>query len=144
MKKVNLLLVDDEQKVINTWKKWFDSPRYSISEANSGEEATTFVKRLKEENENAMLVVLLDVIMPGLDGIDVLARIKGEFPFSKVYIITGNVQTENIPDTAYNTGIYRGDGFFQKQTIDFDKLVQEVEKGIKEQEIQFDFKKKVQ
>ena len=63
-----------------------------------------------------------------------------EFPFSRVYIITGNVKAANVPDTAYSTGLYRGDGFFLKQELDMDTLLKEVEKGIRDQETQFEFK----
>ena len=143
MKKVNLLLVDDEQVAINTWKRSFDPSKYEIAEARSGAEALDFVKKLKEKDKNALLVVLLDVIMPGLNGIDVLRRIKTEFPYSKVYIITGNVEAADIPDTAYNTGLYRGDRFFLKHRLDMDDLLKEVEKGIREQEIKFELNKRV-
>lgn len=137
MKKINLLLVDDEQIAINTWKKSFDSTKYEIVEARSGAEALDFVKKLKEKDKNARLIVLLDVVMPELDGINVLRRIKAEFPFSKVYIITGNTEAADIPDVAYSTGLYRGDRFFSKQKLNMDDVVKEVEKGISEQEIQF-------
>jgi len=136
MKKVNLLLVDDEQIVISTWKKSFDSVKYEINEAISGAEALDFVKKLKEEDRNARLVVLLDVMMPGLNGIEVLSRIKTEFPFSKVYVITGNTESDDVPDVAYSTGLNRGDRFFLKQKLNMDDLLKEVEKGIREQEIQ--------
>ncbi|MDQ1351760.1 MAG: hypothetical protein QG657_2065 [Acidobacteriota bacterium] len=137
MKKVNMLLVNDEQIVINTWKKSFDPTKYEITEARSGAEALDFVKKLKELDKNARLVVLLDVVMPGLNGIAVLRRIKTEFPFSKVYIITGNTVATDIPDVAYSTGLYRGDRFFLKQKLDMDDLIAEIEKGIREQESQF-------
>ncbi len=137
MNKVNLLLVDDEQVVINTWKKSFDSSVYEITEAKSGADALEFVKKLKEKDKNARLVVLLDVVMPELNGIEVLKRIKTQFPFSRVYVITGNVEAADVPDTAYTTGLYRGDKFFQKAKLDMDSLIKEVEKGIKEMEIQF-------
>ena len=139
MKKVNLLLVDDEQIVVDEWKRLFDSSKYEISEASSGEAALKFVEELKEKDKDARLVVLLDVLMPGLDGIAVLRRIKTEFPFSRVYIITGNVDAGDVPDTAYRTGLYRGDRFFLKQKYDMDDLLKEVEKGIRDQEIDFEF-----
>lgn len=138
MKKVNLLLVDDEQIVINLWKKSFESTKYDIAEARSGSEALDFVKKLKGKDKNARLVVLLDVMMPGLNGIKVLGRIKTEFPFSKVFVITGNTESADVPDVAYSTGLYRGDRFFLKQKLDMDDIVKEVEKGIGDQEIQFE------
>lgn len=139
MSTVNLLLVDDEPQVIAMYKRWFQSSRYKIHEALSAIAANQIVKRLKEEDENALLVVLLDeIIPPGQDGISVLKKVKYEFPFSKVYIITGNLEVPRIPNVAYETGVNLGDGFFLKQTLTEEMLMKAVEQGITEQENQYE------
>jgi len=140
MKKVNLLLVDDDPIAIITWKRSLEPTKYEISEARSSSEALDFIKKLKEKDKNALLVVLLDVLMPGENGIGVLKKIKTEFQFSKVYVITGNTAASEIPNTAFDTGSYGGTRFFLKQNLNMDELLKEVEKGIKELEREFELK----
>ena len=54
MEKVNLLLVDDEQAIINLWKRSFDPSRSEITEAQSGAKALNFVEELKEKDKNGI------------------------------------------------------------------------------------------
>jgi DNA-binding NtrC family response regulator len=142
MNKANLLLVDDEKGIINEWKRHFSTSKFNIFEAYSGEEALKKLDEIKQVQNTGPLIVLLDVVMEGLNGLDVLARIKGEFPFSKIYIITGNVATELIPSTAYETGKLGGDGFFEKMNVDFDKLKRKIDDDLKIQETQLSIEKK--
>jgi CheY-like chemotaxis protein len=143
MSKVNLLLVDDEKENIEEWKKHFPPSKFNILEANSGEEALNKLDEIKKNKKNTEpLVVLLDVVMGGLNGLDVLIRIKGEFPMSKIYIITGNIEMELVPYTAYETGKLGGDGFFEKMKIDFDELKKKIDNDLKIQETQLSVIKK--
>ncbi len=75
-----ILIVDDEQRMRKLIKDFLKAKGYSILEAEDGEKALeTF-----EENKNKITLILLDVMMPKLDGWSVLRQIRQE---SKVPII---------------------------------------------------------
>ena len=75
-----ILIVDDEQRMRNLIKDFLKQKNYSTLEAADGEEAL----KVFEENKNKIKLVLLDVMMPKLDGWSVLRQIREE---SKVPIV---------------------------------------------------------
>jgi len=129
MEKVNLLLVDDEPDILDLWRVHFEEDRFNIFEATTGEEALQLTDKLKDW-QHQLLIVLLDVKMPGLNGLEVLESIKHLAPSAKIFIITGNVSDNEIPDTAYFTGKLGGDGFYEKSKIDFDALKKQIDQFI--------------
>ncbi|AOY58367.1 MULTISPECIES: response regulator [Desulfococcus] len=83
---INVLLVDDEIAFVETITKRLKKRHFIIQTAHSGMEA---MEKL-EENGNATEVVVLDVKMPGMDGIETLAEIKRKFPLKEVIMLTGH------------------------------------------------------
>lgn len=75
-----ILIVDDEQRMRKLIKDFLKAKGYSILEAEDGEKAL----EVFEENKNKITLILLDVMMPKLDGWSVLRQIRQE---SKVPII---------------------------------------------------------
>ncbi len=75
-----ILVVDDEQRMRKLIKDFLAAKGYSILEAEDGEKAL----EVFEENKNKISLILLDVMMPKLDGWSVLRQIRQE---SKVPII---------------------------------------------------------
>ena len=75
-----ILIVDDEQRMRKLIKDFLKVKGYSILEAEDGEKAL----EVFEENKNKISLILLDVMMPKLDGWSVLRQIRQE---SKVPII---------------------------------------------------------
>ena len=69
MEKKKILLVDDEQGFVDTVKQYLESRKYNVIVANNGKEALEKV----EENPD---LILLDIIMPGIDGFEVLRRLR--------------------------------------------------------------------
>ena len=69
MEKKKILLVDDEQGFVDTVKQYLESRKYNVIVANDGKEALEKV----EENPD---LILLDIIMPGIDGFEVLRRLR--------------------------------------------------------------------
>ena len=84
MKKLKLLLVDDEQEFVETLADRLKMRDLDPSIACNGEEALAAVE--KEEPD----VIVLDVKMPGIDGIEVLRRVKQAYPAVEVIILTGH------------------------------------------------------
>lgn len=68
--KLNVLIVDDEYKIRDMVKTYLQNEGYSHLEAENGNEALEIIKREKID------IVLLDVMMPGMDGYQVLREIR--------------------------------------------------------------------
>jgi len=84
------LLVDDEIPFVETMTKRLNKRDFSISSAFSGVDA---LKHLEENSE--VEVVILDVKMPGMDGIETLKIIKQRFPLVEVIMLTGHGTIES-------------------------------------------------
>ncbi|MCU0580653.1 MAG: sigma-54 dependent transcriptional regulator [Desulfobacterota bacterium] len=95
-----ILIVDDEQIVRESLANWLQEDGYRIAVAADGSEALQKIK------EFPFHIVLLDLKMPGLDGIQVLQAIKKDFPDTEVILMTayGSVHTavEAIKAGAYD------------------------------------------
>ena len=84
MTKANLLLVDDEERFLLTTKKLLEKRGYSVETASNGMEA------LEKLKQHPIQVVILDVKMPGMDGLATLKIIKRDFPLIEVIMLTGH------------------------------------------------------
>lgn len=121
---MKILVVDDEMDVKilfeQRFRKEIKSGDMEFAFAFSGEEALAY---MKEHDEEAVLI-LSDINMPGMTGLELLRRIKEAYkePTPFVIMITAYGDTEN-----YNTAMkYGADGFLTKP-VDFvalkDKLI---------------------
>ncbi|MCB2199708.1 response regulator [bacterium] len=79
-----VLLVDDEREFVHTLSERLETRNVESAIVYDGEEALTFIER--EEPE----VMVLDLKMPGIDGIEVLRRVKQDHPNVEVIILTGH------------------------------------------------------
>ena len=77
-----MLVIDDEQDICDCLKDYFSAHGFNVGLAFSGEEA---LKRLTEE---AVDVILLDILLPGLSGIEVLKRAKEICPNAQIIMVT--------------------------------------------------------
>ena len=83
-----MLIVDDEPDVRRCLLEFFAAKGFSVVTAFSGEEA---IERLKQAPAD---VILLDLLLPGVSGIEVLKRAKELYPSVKVIIVTAVDQPE--------------------------------------------------
>jgi heterodisulfide reductase subunit A len=81
-KAFRILVVDDETIVRDSLKDWLEDDGFSVDTASSGEEA---LERLGQEGFDLLLV---DIKMPGMDGVEVLRRAKESVPEMPVIMIT--------------------------------------------------------
>ena len=84
MKKIKLLLVDDEAEFLETLVDRLDLRDMKTGVAYNGKQALSAVE--EEEPD----VIVLDVKMPEMDGLEVLKRIKQAYPHVEVIILTGH------------------------------------------------------
>ena len=81
-----LLLVDDEVAFLEAMGRRLKKRDFTVFTATSGMEAIEILS----ENGDKVDVVILDVKMPGMDGIETLAEIKRKFPLIEVVMLTGH------------------------------------------------------
>lgn len=98
MDKHTVLVVDDEPSVRESLRMVLKD-RYEVMPAKSGDEA---LERLDNEHID---VVLLDIIMPGMDGLEVLERIKQRAPTPQVIMLTAT-KTVKTAVTAMKLGAF--------------------------------------
>jgi DNA-binding NtrC family response regulator len=87
---MKVLLVDDEAPFVEALAKRLDKRGVTIFTAFSGQEAIQ-----KLEDNSQIDVVVLDVKMPGMDGIDTLKAIKAAHPMIEVVMLTGHATVES-------------------------------------------------
>jgi DNA-binding NtrC family response regulator len=90
MMKPLILLVDDEAPFVETMTKRLTKRDLNVITAFSGEEA---LERLN--NHRNTDVVILDVKMPGMNGIETLSKIRNKFPLTEVIMLTGHATVES-------------------------------------------------
>lgn len=94
---IKLLLVDDEKGITDSLKNFFDTRGFKVYTANTGEEALEIVKEDKPD------IVFLDIRMKGMDGLDILERIKKIDNKLKVIMLTIHGEQEMM-DKAKELG----------------------------------------
>ncbi len=99
-KKTDILVVDDESIVRESLHDWLDSVGYKVATAESGEEALRIIKQKK------IKIMVADLIMPGMNGIELMKKAKEIVPTIETVIITahGTIQTaiSAIREGAYD------------------------------------------
>lgn len=89
---MNILIVDDEPEVAEVLAKSLSRQGHSTFTANSGQEA---LARIEDAKVDAMF---LDVSMPGMNGLEVLAEVKRRRPTLAVVVITGHATEHEIDE----------------------------------------------
>jgi DNA-binding NtrC family response regulator len=111
--KIKVLLVDDEQDFIESLAQRLEIRDIEVTTATSGDEALDFIK--KDDFD----VIILDVQMPGKDGVETLKEIKQIKPIPQVIMLTGHATVQSAVN-GMKIGAY---DFLMKPT-DTEKLVE--------------------
>ncbi len=111
-----VLLVDDEAPFVETMTKRLEKRNLRIISALSGQEALETLKK----NQNVD-VVILDVKMPGMDGIETLGEIKKAYPLTEVIMLTAHATVESAIE-----GMKRGAFDYLMKPCDIDQLMTKV------------------
>jgi DNA-binding NtrC family response regulator len=125
MEAIRVMIVDDEVEFLETLTKRMRKRNVDIIDVNSGEEALSALDR------NQVDVVLLDVKMPGMDGIETLKEIKRRHPLTEVIMLTGHASLEVAVE-----GMELGAFDYLMKPVDIDDLLYRVEDAYKKKTIQ--------
>ncbi|MBA4392642.1 MAG: two-component system response regulator [Desulfobacca sp.] len=115
MKKARVLIVDDEEAFANNIAKLISKRGYDIQAVYNGQSAINAL------DEGDFDVIILDLKMPGLDGLSTLKIIKGKKPSVEVIILTGHGSMDSGID-----GIQLGAFDFLMKPVRFDDLYEKV------------------
>ena len=86
---MEILLVDDEQGFRDVLARRLARRGVAVVEAAGGEEALALLEAAPVD------VVVMDVKMPGMDGLETLQQVKARFPGTEVILLTGNASTQD-------------------------------------------------
>ena len=116
----NVLLVDDEVSFVETFSERLELRDFEISKAFSGEEALEVL----DENKN-IEVVILDIKMPGMDGIETLVEIKRKNPLVEVMMLSGHADVASAID-----GMKQGAFDYLMKPVDMDQIITKVTEAV--------------
>ncbi|MEW6615587.1 MAG: response regulator [Thermodesulfobacteriota bacterium] len=125
MDEFSVLLVDDEREFLETLMKRLKKRNLKVTGVGSGEDA---LKVLKETPPD---VVVLDVRMDGMDGIQTLREIKKVRPLVEVIMLTGHANMEVAVE-----GMEVGAFDYLMKPMDIDELLYKLEDAYKRKTIQ--------
>jgi len=119
MLETKVLLVDDEEGFVTVLTKRLVARRLTVLSSHNGDEALAELQR-----EPDVDVVLLDVKMPGMDGIETLREIKRAYPTVEVIMLTGHGTVESAID-----GMKLGAFDYLMKPCDLEELLGKVEEA---------------
>jgi DNA-binding NtrC family response regulator len=113
MEKLKLMIVDDEERFLATTQKLLQKKGVDVVTASSGAEA------LEKLRAHGVHVVILDVKMPGMDGVATLREIKRQFPMVEVIMLTGHATVESAVE-----GLKTGAVDYLMKPADLDQILE--------------------
>ena len=114
--KPNVLLVDDEEKFLDVLSQRLGTRGLDAVTATSGEEALV---KIKNKNFDA---IILDIMMPGMGGIETLKRIRKENPELQIIMLTGRGSVDKAVEAMKEGAID-----FLEKPADIEKLLEKIE-----------------
>jgi CheY-like chemotaxis protein len=112
--KKKILIVDDEIDILELLRARFEANNYVVVTSSNGEDAIPYLKKHSPD------ALLLDIMMPGIDGLEILKKIRSEDRAFPIFIITA-YSNEERRDVASR---FNASGFILKT----DDLQPEVDK----------------
>ncbi len=125
MNPCRVLLVDDEVEFVQTLTKRLERNKLSVQAVHSGHDALSHLA------ENPTDVVVLDMKMPGMDGIETLREIKARQPLVEVIMLTGHASVEAAID-----GMELGAFDYLMKPVEFDELLYKIQDAHKKKSLQ--------
>ena len=108
-----MLFVDDEEELVGAVVERLELRKIEATGATSGEQALALLE------ERPFDVVVLDVRMPGLGGLDVIKRIKASRPGMQVVMMSGHGSSDDVTE-----GMRLGALEYLQKPVDLDVLIQ--------------------
>lgn len=121
MEDIRILLVDDEEDFVRTLSERLNLRDLASETAFNGRQALDFV------DSKAPDIMILDLKMPGIDGMEVLRRVRKNFPDIQVIILTGHGNDLDEAE-ARRLGVFD----YLKKPVDIELLVERIRVAVNE------------
>ncbi len=121
--KYRILIIDDDSNLRKTLSDILRAKGYETLAAKDGTEGLSLI------GQKPVNLALVDLRLPDISGLEVLARIKADYPFTEAIILTGNASLDSAID-ATNKGAF---SFLQKP-YDIDQLLLHIRRAIEKQQ----------
>jgi DNA-binding response OmpR family regulator len=125
MQKKTVLIVEDNEDLLNSYEETLNREGYNTFKALDGYQALDIMAK----NVGGIDLVLLDLMMPNVDGLEVLRTMKDDeekYGTVPVVILT-NMTSENVIKEAFSLG---ATSYLVKTDLDYDGLVKEIDKFV--------------
>jgi CheY-like chemotaxis protein len=123
-----VLVIEDRPEDQTQFKDWLEDGGYHVEVADDAEDG------LEQFRQNVHDVILLDIDLPGIDGIEALRQIKEIEPSTCVIMITGHADFVQDTGSALRTGQLGASKYLVKGTVYKYDLLREIEESLKWQE----------
>ena len=124
MEQMKMMLVDDEERFLSTTQKLLSRKGYDVLTASSGTDALDILKT------HNIHVVILDVKMPGMDGIETLNAIKRNYPLVEVIMLTGHGTIDSAVE-----GLKSGATDYLTKPTDVNDLIERAEEAFGKRQV---------
>ncbi len=125
--KPKILIVDDEPHMCESLKELLSGNNYEIHTSHDGREATEQLSRMNVD------IVLLDIVLPGMDGFKVMEHIKDRGLNTIVIVMTGNASVESAIE-ALRKGAYD----YLRKPFEFDELLKTIKNALEQKDLESD------
>ena len=116
----SILIIDDDEQTRILLRRVLEETGYLVSEAANGQDG------LRQFRHTPAALVITDLLMPDMDGLEVTMALHRESPTLKIIAITGGSGKRDFLDIAKHLGAHRT----MKKPISIAKLLQAVEQGL--------------
>ncbi len=117
----NILIVDDEASIRTLLKEHLSKQGLTIYTAENG------AKALEQLEEHKIDVIISDIIMPEIDGVELVKRVRIEYPITRIIMMTGFVSIDNLLICVQN----QVDTVIFKPFKNLDEFTISIEKSLK-------------
>ncbi len=119
MEPIRLLLVDDEEDFVSTLAQRLQIRGYEAAIASDGEEALNMI------GHHTYDVLVLDLMLPGMSGLEVLQAVKRQVPDLPVIMLTGQGSTREGME-----GMRSGAFDYMMKPVDLDELKEKIDEAV--------------
>lgn len=131
MEKERILIVDDEIPILEMVSQYIQFLGYEASSAKSGQEALTLLK------QEPFTILLTDIKMPDMDGLELMKTVKEEFPGLHIIAMTGHGTSYTFTDV-----VAAGATDYLNKPFSLDELRAKLKRVIQERKLIFDLTQK--
>src|SRR5574340_161705 len=111
-KRRSVLIVDDDVRILDLLKIWFTGEGYACATASDAREALAMIEK------ETFDFIFTDIVLPGIDGLELTEKVKALKPGIKVIVMTGF-----SADFSYDKAIEAGASDFIKKPFSFEELM---------------------